>query len=56
MAPKNTKNMDFKEILMAKTNDYMDQAFATDDPGKRQKLREAIHEMQKLLLIVSELK
>lgn len=55
MAPKNTRNIDFKEILMAKINDYMDQAFATEDLTRRQKLREAISELQKLLLLVSKL-
>lgn len=45
----------FKEYLIVKIDDYMDQAFATEDPTKRQNYREAIKQMEQLLLIVSEL-
>lgn len=45
----------FKEYLIAKIDDYMDQAFASDDPAKRQNYREAIKQMEQLLLVVSEL-
>lgn len=55
MATKQTKNNTFKEILVAKIDDYMDEAFATDDPGKRQKYREVIREMEQLLLMISDL-
>ena len=55
MATKQAKNNNFKEVLVAKIDDYMDEAFATDDPGKKQKYREVIREMEQLLLMVCEL-
>ncbi len=55
MATKQTRNNTFKEILVAKIDDYIDEAFTTDDPGKRQKYREVIREMEQLLLMVCEL-
>ena len=55
MANKQTKNNTFKEVLVAKIDDYMDEAFSNDDLGKRQKYREIIREMEKLLLMVCEL-
>lgn len=55
MATKQTKNNIFKEVLVAKIDDYMDEAFATDDPGKRQRYREVIREMEQLLLMVCEI-
>lgn len=55
MAKTASKKMSFQEILIAKVDDYMDQAFATEDPNRRQKCREAIQQIEQLLLIVSEL-
>lgn len=54
MANKQTKNNTFKEVLVTKIDDYMDEAFATDDSVKRQKLREIIREMETLLLKITE--
>lgn len=44
-----------ESIRMPKIDDYMDQAFATDDTEKRQKYREAIRQMEQLLILVSEI-
>ena len=55
MATKQTKNNSFKEILVAKIDDYMDEAFATNDTDKRQKYRETIRQMGQLLLTVAEI-
>ncbi len=55
MATKQTKNNSFKEILVAKINEYMDEAFETNDVEKRQKYREIIRHMEQLLLFVAEL-
>lgn len=55
MATKQTKVNSFKEILVAKIDDYMDEAFATDDPEKRQKYRESIRKMEQLLLAIAEI-
>ncbi|MBQ2622927.1 hypothetical protein IJG12_01225 [Candidatus Saccharibacteria bacterium] len=55
MATKQTKNNSFKEILVAKIDDYMDEAFATNDTDKRQKYRETIRQMEQLLLTVAEI-
>ena len=55
MANKQTKNSTFKEVLVAKIDDYMDEAFATQDTEKRQKYREVIHKIEQLLLMVCEL-
>lgn len=55
MAGRTAKSTSFKEVLINNTDEYIDQALATDDPERRQKLREAIRQMQQLLLIVSEL-
>lgn len=55
MSTKRTKNNSFKEILSAKIDDYMDEAFATNDAEKRQKYREAIRQMEQLLLAIAEI-
>lgn len=55
MPSKPVKKQAFKEVLIAKIDEYMDQAFATTDTEARQKYREAIRQMEKLLITVSEL-
>lgn len=55
MANKQTKNNTFKEVLVSKIDDYMDEAFATEDKEKRQKYREVIRKIEKLLLIITKL-
>lgn len=55
MATKQAKNNTFKEVLINKIDDYLDEAFATEDKEKRQKYREVIRELEKLLLLVTEL-
>lgn len=55
MATKQTKNNTFKEILVAKIYDCIDEAFATNDVEKRQKYREAIRQMEQLLLAIAEI-
>lgn len=55
MATKQNKNSTFKEILVAKIDDYIDEAFNIEDIEKRQKYREVIREMEQLLLMISDL-
>ena len=55
MPSKPVKKPAFKEVLVAKIDEYMDKAFETTDADMRQKYRDAIREMQKLLVIISEL-
>lgn len=45
----------FKEILINKIDDYLDHAFATEEAEKRQKYREAVRQIEQLLLTVSEI-
>ncbi|MBR2766854.1 hypothetical protein IKD67_02095 [Candidatus Saccharibacteria bacterium] len=52
---KASKKASFKDVLILKINDYLDQAFSTEDTDKRQKYREAIMAMEQLLLLVSDL-
>ena len=52
---KASKIASFKDVLILKINDYLDQAFSTEDTDKRQKYREAIMAMEQLLLLVSDL-
>ena len=52
---RSTQKASFNNILIAKIDDYMDRAFATEDQDNRQKYREAIREMEKLLVLTSEL-
>lgn len=53
MPSKPVKKMGFKEILVEKIDEYMDQAFAVTDSDMRQKYREAIRQMEQLLLTIS---
>lgn len=55
MPSKPTKKLSFKESIVAKIDEYMDKAFATTDIEMRQKYRDAIRQMENLLLLVSEL-
>lgn len=55
MPAKSVKKNSFKEELFRKIDEYIDQAFATDDATKRQQYREAIRHMEKLLTVVQEL-
>lgn len=55
MPAKTTKKSSFKEVLIEKIDEYMDQAFATTEEEKRNKYREAIRQMQQLMLTVSEI-
>ena len=52
---KASKSVSFKEFLIAKIDDYLDQAFSIEDSEKRQKYREAIRVMEQLLLLISDL-
>lgn len=45
----------FREMLVEKIEEYMDKAFDTTDPELREKYRDVIHEMEQLLLMVSDL-
>ena len=55
MPSKPVKKPAFKEALIAKIDEYMDLAFATDDAEKRQKYRNAIRQMENLLISISEI-
>lgn len=55
MPSKTTKKSTFKETLIVQIDEYMDKAFATDDADMRQKYRDAIHQMEKLLMTVTEI-
>ena len=55
MSAKSTKKSTFKEELFHKIDEYIDQAFVTDDTVKRQQYREAIRCIEKLLVAISDL-
>lgn len=55
MPSKPVKKLTFKEALITKIDEYMDKAFETKDEEMRQKYRNAIRQMEKLLITVSEL-
>ena len=56
MAEKTTKKVSFKEYLVQKIGAYTDQADATEDLDERQAIREAIHELEQLVLSISNLR
>ena len=55
MPSKPTKKVSFKETLILKIDEYMDAAFATNDPDTRQKYGEAIRQIEKLLITITEI-
>lgn len=55
MPSKSAKKPAFKEFLITKIDEYMDLAFATTETEVRQKYREAIRQMEKLLITISEI-
>ena len=54
MATKQVKKKTVVDVIGAMIEEYMDKAFATNDADLRDKYRELIRELQKLLLMVGE--
>ena len=58
MATKNSKSSQkttFKETLVNQIDEYMDLAFCTEDSNERERYREAIRQMEHLLLTISNI-
>ena len=55
MATKQVKNNSFKGILVAKIDEYLDEALSEEDKEKRLKYRDVIQEMERLLLMLCDL-
>ena len=55
MPSKTVKKNTFKEVLVNKVDEYIDRAFATENADERQKYREVIRQMEKLIITVSDI-
>lgn len=50
-----SKKQNYKEVIISMIDEYMEKAFNADDKESQEKYRTAIHQMEKLLLTITEL-